>query len=399
MDLTLQFFNILASREAIVSKSSRIAEAFSPDHNLRSNVRASTLFKRPRRSSSVKNDFDSSAMAILTDISYLRDFLLSARRAYLNLPRARVLENEVEEDGMGRANGTTHTRKSPFPRQIPAHMNDRERDELETVSHTFVSACLKKIDGLQAQANALNSKDRGLISGAYLVALGVKEHRDSIIWLLQHQLAETSSILKTMQEKRVQTAIQKREGFRFHHDLRSPETMASKFSPQLPPSFAASGPNAFAFSISSVTSAAVSSLSSAAAKIQKGTTPSTSSDALDYKPPDVIESLTDDQLQVLQKENEHVLAELEGATDHVRLAAKSLREISELQNLLGRHLVAQAETINTIHTEAEQATQDMRDATKVLTSAKRTMGEARLWVIVFLLVASACLLFLDWWYS
>lgn len=105
--------------------------------------------------------------------------------------------------------------------------------------------------------------------------------------------------------------------FGFHRELKSPD---NKLASNVSPSLAAASPNAFGFSISSVTSAAVSSLSSAAAKIQKGSQPTLSVDVPYYKPmtPDVIESLTKEQRQVLEEENELLLAELEGAADQVR---------------------------------------------------------------------------------
>ena len=92
----------------------------------------------------------------LKEVSYLREFLLRSRRAYLNLPPVYALENELNDDGQALGDATNHDRQSPFPAKVPTQMGDRERDELENVSHSFVSACLSKIDRLSSLASMSN---------------------------------------------------------------------------------------------------------------------------------------------------------------------------------------------------------------------------------------------------
>ncbi|TPX34824.1 hypothetical protein SmJEL517_g02551 [Synchytrium microbalum] len=401
MDITTHFFNVLSTHEALTAKS----KAASSSYGLQPTNNSSHILRRNHHVLP-KDDFSRTAIDILLDMGHLRDFLLASRRSYLGLPQSHGLEHSIRESN----HGAFFTKKSPFPATTPTHLTDKGRDELEGVAHSFVSACIRRIESLQRLAEVLHSKEKGLLHTNN--SIGLKEHRDSIIWMLQHRLAQTSQILKAMQEKRVQTALQKREGLLFHtssSESKSADTLNGK-SPHPQPSPLLSNSthtNAFGFSISSVTSAAVSSLSLATSKINNNSastvnstsTPPQSLDYMDGSNSDPAASMPEEQRMLLEAENERVLAELEGQTDQVRLATQSLREISELQNMLGRHLAVQQETISTIHSEAIQATQDMQDANKVLVSAKKTMGSARLWVIVFLLMASFCLLFLDWFYS
>ncbi|KAJ3236613.1 hypothetical protein HDU78_004503 [Chytriomyces hyalinus] len=109
--------------------------------------------------------------------------------------------------------------------------------------------------------------------------------------------------------------------------------------------------------------------------------------------------LTGEQRLLLEHENELLLEQFEGGLDQIRNAAQSIQAISNLQNQMAQHLQIQEKQIETLQEEAWQATDDVQAATVYLGNAKRLFAESRVWLLAFCVIASFCLLFLDWFYG
>ncbi|KAJ3233992.1 Syntaxin-18 [Chytriomyces hyalinus] len=109
--------------------------------------------------------------------------------------------------------------------------------------------------------------------------------------------------------------------------------------------------------------------------------------------------LTGEQRMLLEHENELLLEQFEGGLDQIRNAAQSIQAISNLQNQMAQHLQIQEKQIETLQEEAWQATDDVKGATVYLGNAKRLFAESRVWLLAFFVIASLCLLFLDWFYG
>ncbi|KAJ3263855.1 Syntaxin-18 [Chytriomyces hyalinus] len=109
--------------------------------------------------------------------------------------------------------------------------------------------------------------------------------------------------------------------------------------------------------------------------------------------------LTGEQRLLLEHENELLLEQFEGGLDQIRNAAQSIQAISNLQNQMAQHLQIQEKQIETLQEEAWQATDDVQAATVYLGNAKRLFAESRVWLLAFFVIASLCLLFLDWFYG
>ena len=119
---------------------------------------------------------------------------------------------------------------------------------------------------------------------------------------------------------------------------------------------------------------------------------------VDVIPPDLSE-LTESQQLLLEKENAALMDKLSTDLEQVEQATQSLQEIADLQSTLAFHLSAQQEMIETIHTDAQESVSTMENAHLQLVKTQKYFGEARLWVFIFLVIASAILLFLDYYGS
>ena len=83
----------------------------------------------------------------------------------------------------------------------------------------------------------------------------------------------------------------------------------------------------------------------------------------------------------------------------VQHAERTVREIATLNQMFSTAVTHQSEQIEQLYAEAVQATQYIGRANVQLDKAIRVNSSARKYMIVFFLVASLGLLFLDWWNS
>lgn len=76
-----------------------------------------------------------------------------------------------------------------------------------------------------------------------------------------------------------------------------------------------------------------------------------------------------------------------------------MREIATLNQMFSAAITQQSEQIEQLYAEAVAATTNISRANVQLGKAVRTNRSARKYLLVFFLVASLGMLFLDWWNS
>ncbi|PRW20462.1 Syntaxin-81 [Chlorella sorokiniana] len=103
--------------------------------------------------------------------------------------------------------------------------------------------------------------------------------------------------------------------------------------------------------------------------------------------------------QQIQMENQALQLELLGMNEQVQHAERTVREIATLNQMFSGAIMAQSEQIEKLYADAVDATHNISRANVQLDKAIRTNRSARKYMIVFFLVASLALLFLDWWNS
>ncbi|KAK9819333.1 hypothetical protein WJX74_007336 [Apatococcus lobatus] len=109
--------------------------------------------------------------------------------------------------------------------------------------------------------------------------------------------------------------------------------------------------------------------------------------------------LAPQQQAQLQQESLDLQRELLARGDAVNAVERSVREVATLSSLFSAQVMQQAEQIEQLYSEAVQATADIASGNVHLTKAIRYNTSTRKIMLVILLLASASLLFWDWFYS
>ncbi|KAJ3331808.1 hypothetical protein HDU76_002156 [Blyttiomyces sp. JEL0837] len=288
----------------------------------------------------------------------------------------------------------------------------------------------------------------------------VGELRGSVVWFLQSKLIKASRTLQQIQQRRLDIAMRKYESYRVLRsaaaaedpagsDLPKPSnTTSSLLSPTSSTATTTSAsnsvPGATTKILSSLSNKAAGAISTVASTISKtepwkitervlgASSPAMGESFLrqrkagasnednvkggdrsgsgsrgigshyvnDTVADDVVaEFMSSKQMALLENENEALMARFESGFESVRTATQSIQEISEMQNQMAFHLQAQEKAIEQLHSDAITATDNIEMANVHLKKAQKLFADSRLWVIVFFLVISFIVLFLDWFYG
>ncbi|CAG8527536.1 2886_t:CDS:2 [Paraglomus occultum] len=310
----------------------------------------------------VQNEFTREAYQIASHISNLRTYLLSVRRAYLNLSRHSI--------GSVKSTNSASTWKNQTDQPSVNTLTDKERDEIDLHAKTIIQQCLDRIKLLEESEHARqNTHLNNPLSMLLPTALLPEEHdllaahRSSIIWLLNMKLTEVSKIQKDQQKARIMKELAKRESV-----LYKP---ASKSAPSASPSL---------IDVDS----------------EKDVRSKTNNVVIDGREDDFEESLSAEQKMMLDMENVSILKELETTLDQVTQAERALMEISTLQSVLSNHLAVQTQQTDRLYAEAVATSERVREGNQMLTKARQRASDARKGILIFLILASFVLLFLDW---
>lgn len=101
--------------------------------------------------------------------------------------------------------------------------------------------------------------------------------------------------------------------------------------------------------------------------------------------------------QQLHEENASLLAEMLCLNSQVEDVQKRMMEIAELSAQFRSEIIQQSATIDQIHELTEQSTYHMGKGNETMEEVIKDGFSFRLMMVVFLFVASACILFLDWY--
>ncbi|KAM0793467.1 hypothetical protein ACM66B_000910 [Microbotryomycetes sp. NB124-2] len=114
---------------------------------------------------------------------------------------------------------------------------------------------------------------------------------------------------------------------------------------------------------------------------------------------DAVESLelTEQQIQQFEAEESALLRATRTDLQSLKNAESSLLEIASLQSQLAMHLTQQAELTDKLWEEAVAVTGSVEDGNLQLKKAKERNRESRVVLLIFLLLSSATLLFLDYY--
>ncbi|KAI9098335.1 hypothetical protein DFS34DRAFT_109512 [Phlyctochytrium arcticum] len=282
----------------------------------------------------------------------------------------------------------------------------------------------------------------------------LQEHRQSVVWLVRKRLMDVSLVQKDMQEKLLQRKATRNED-QFYKGVQVPNaglrqrtgntpsgSLRSAPATRRPSAIDFSGANkpvsdsTYNLSLSKLTSTLAASLTGSSHNTPLSSrlrlnvtgppppsthhfsTPDTSLESsglrttsslsvrhsdmdgdttMTSEDEDVAMNLSAQERQLLESENAALLEELESNIEQVRETTQSLQTISNLQSRLSHELQQQSETIDLLYDDAWRSTDRVKSANVQLVKAQRNLGDARIWILVFLVMASAILLFLDYY--
>ncbi|KAI0897151.1 hypothetical protein F4806DRAFT_464277 [Annulohypoxylon nitens] len=312
-----------------------------------------------KRSFSLDNldDFLKEAYRINSHIASLHADLRSIRQSYLSTAQPRkTLIRSAQKDKQSRP------------------LSDREREEIDANSKKMLrelNASIRRLADVEQARSEIESRviqkkfARGLGAlGAWAAggmainkspehtaaeerAKTISTHRDSVLWLLRHRLQECVQTQQTMMEIRLMREMEKNR------------SVLAKSRRQEAP------------------------LATMGNMHENGSAAESKRRASQTLPPEEAPSsesrgdLTEEQIQMFEKDNQDMLKHYESTLDQVRTAEKSLLEISELQTQLIDTLTTQSAGIEQLVADSEKTTENIGGGNRQLKQATQKASPAK----------------------
>lgn len=109
------------------------------------------------------------------------------------------------------------------------------------------------------------------------------------------------------------------------------------------------------------------------------------------------EEMNPEDLQLLEQENKQLFNDLQGLSEEVEQIEKNVVGIAKLQDIFTEKVTLQKTDIDRIANSVVGATENVKDANEQIKQAIQRNAGLRVYVLLFLLVLSFSLLFLDWY--
>lgn len=327
--------------------------------------RKTNIKRREKHTEESYDLFTKEAYRIHQHIDSLRRFLLTIRPAYLSTNN-RSSRNNVRQTEIASPDASNGDSLFTLFSGNIHNLTDRERDEIDFQAKLIIRRCIERIKELETSEKLRHQQEAArpthrlaqFLSSVLLPSTTedvLFVHRSSITWLLNQQLMKVSQIQKDQQEIRLLREIEKSEN-------------------QLSKSM-------FIDNNSSITPTVES-----------------------YQPQQVQveenpfeQQLSQEQVQMLEKENSVMLKDLNNTLNQVKSAEKALLEISTLQTQLTNHLAVQTVQTDKLYADAIATTDKVGQGNSQLMTARERNRSSRKFMLIFLIGASFVLLFLDWY--
>lgn len=206
----------------------------------------------------------------------------------------------------------------------------------------------------------------------------IAAHRSNVTWYLTRRLADVSASQKDMQEERVKRQLERARSLGGSASVPGPSRLGDAGS--MASSSASFASSAFQFVPPPVTSTTALDLDD---------------DDSDFDEADV--ELTPAQIQQFEEENAAILRQQENLLASVKQAESRLLDISALQTELVVQLQRQTEMVDTLYDEAIASQSEVERGNEQLRKARDRARSSRKWILMFILFATFCLLFLHWY--
>ncbi|KAI9241775.1 MAG: hypothetical protein BYD32DRAFT_405078 [Podila humilis] len=410
---------------------------------------------KPRTPKATPDPWLKEAHQISKTMADLRAFIITTRPAYLNLSRNAGMSGmriPRRSDSIPKAhNNAAMSASSKALHDLLGtvssltSLSDKDRDSIDTqvkVMMRQIKGAIEELESLE-QDRRKNQQKGSKASGGILAAglsqlmaavagpLGadnLAQHRQGVTLYLNERLAALATLHKDQYEARIAREMEKRESSLFKA-LPKPSSVGltngdgpgasglsrrnqGMASPGVGPGNSYSG-------ASTPTSSSAPSLRSGtgtigSSKVDSATGYSSSqyyqnsaatnfgrhSNQSTYKveeDDDFEQSLTAEERQMLEMENENIVQKLETELNQVRQIESSMLELSSLHSTIQEHLEIQTQQTNRLHEESLTAIDHISAGNDQLLKAGKRNDGTRKWILFFLILASFVLLFLDWY--
>ncbi|XP_017890610.1 syntaxin-18 [Ceratina calcarata] len=292
------------------------------------------------KKSKSKSAFFVKAQGVVAQISKLREFLLDNRKAYLNF--------------------------SNYLSNVPS-MSDADRDEIDIGAQKIMSTCSQLIKELRREIADSEVSPQNL------------EHREIMLLLIEDYLKNVCKVYSEQKAMRVKRAMEIRKIARLEMDSkpgkRSEERVEMRRSSHNERTEDKENK--------------VSSNDSSPMKIQEL---NGDVNALTYE-----EEISPEDAQLFEAENEQLYNELNTLTEEVKQIESKVVHIAELQEIFTEKVLDQDKDLDRLMTTVVASTENVKEANDQIRQAIQRNAGLRVWILLFLLVMSFSLLFLDWY--
>ncbi|KAI7747275.1 hypothetical protein M8C21_022649 [Ambrosia artemisiifolia] len=240
----------------------------------------------------------------------------------------------------------------------PHRTTEEERDSIEHEVSIFVKACKEQIDVLKTSITDEEANSKGWLGiRADSANADTIAHKHGVVLILSENLHSVTSQFDQLRAVRFQDAINRAM------PRRKPKRAPVKTSTDVNNNLESREP-----------------------------TTSETRDPSDIQPEPmkIQQQLLDDETRALQ-------VELSSLLDAARDTETKMVEMSALNHLMSTHVLQQAQQIEYLYDQAVEATKNVEMGNKELTQAIQRNSSSRTFLVLFLVVLTLSILFLDWY--
>lgn len=295
----------------------------------------------PTKAKREKSDFEIKAKELVKTISKLRDFLLQHRKEY------------VGSGSLLSIKGTG--------------LSEAERDQIDNDAQEIMKTCKQTILMFRVEAHRQKALPQ------------VKEHRNSVMILIEAYLKAICKIYSEQKAVRVKRVVDKKRISKLEPERKHDQFTRSQLKKDLGINIKLNSDKGNIIPEND---------KQQAAKVALEEVPVVENDE---------DQITAEEAQMFELENKTLYEEMNSMVQEVRQIEGQVVEIAKLQEIFTEKILEQDVQINNISNSVVGTTENIKDANDEIREAIRKKAEFRVWILFFLLVCSCSLLFLDWY--
>jgi syntaxin 18 len=275
-------------------------------------------------------------------------FILAAQEIMKNITELRLFIRENSVDYLDATNF--------IPTTSAKRLTEEQRSEIDREAHITIDKCYSGILSLEKHIDDI-SKDARLTTESI-------HHLGGVVECLKQKLGEVASFFRVQKTERHRKRIKDAEGYvKYNKATKTRKSPSAAF-----------------------TSHKFPAADNSAVDISQHEEESVGNSHLE-----------EGEKKLLEAENIALQQEFDTMVDQMKIVDSQLASVGNLLGELAFHVSAQKDTLSTVNKLAAEATQRVSKGNKELISATKKGVDFRVMVLLFLVVCSLSLLFLNWY--